>query len=66
MTFTRVQYWNLVKATARMRRRLQNSMAHTPKPRPADLARWRAMEAEIARREAEIAKHEKGTRHAGA
>lgn len=41
-------YWNLVRLIRRKRRQLTNSMAHTPRPRPADLTRWRAMEATIA------------------
>jgi hypothetical protein len=38
---------DFVKGINRRKRRLINSMAHTPRPRPADLDRWRAMEAEI-------------------
>jgi hypothetical protein len=38
---------NLRISIARRQRRLSNSMAHTPHPRPADLARWRMMQAEI-------------------
>lgn len=38
---------NLRKLIPRMRRRLLNSMAHTPRPRAADLERWRALEAKI-------------------
>jgi hypothetical protein len=50
---SRRSYWNLVTATRRLERRLHNSMAHTPRPRAADLARWRAMQADLdAKREA--------------
>lgn len=38
---------NLRIGIARRERRLKNSMAHIPHPRPADLERWRAMQAEI-------------------
>lgn len=43
----RRRYNNIISALHRRRRRLKNSMSHTPKPRPADLERWRVMEAEI-------------------
>lgn len=49
------RYWNTMIALRRRRRKLQNSMAHTPKPRAADLARWRQMQAEIAELEAAAA-----------
>ena len=38
---------NLRIGIRRRERRLKNSMAHTPQPRPADMVRWRAMQAEI-------------------
>jgi hypothetical protein len=41
------RYWNVVVTIRKRERRLINSMAHTPRPRPADLERWRAMEAEL-------------------
>lgn len=42
------RYWNVISTIRRRERRLINSMAHTPRPRPADLERWRGMEAELA------------------
>lgn len=48
-------YWNLVVATRRLQRKLNNSMAHTPRPRAADLARWRAMQADLDEKRAAIA-----------
>jgi len=41
------QYWNLIVAIRRRQRKLANSMAHTPRPRPADVDRWRALDVEI-------------------
>lgn len=46
---------DLRKGVARRKRRLLNSMAHTPRPREADLERWRAMQAEIENMEAALA-----------
>ena len=46
---------NLRIGIARRTRRLQNSMAHTPHPRPDDLARWRTMQGEIERMQAALA-----------
>jgi hypothetical protein len=45
-------YFNARQSITRLRRRLINSMAHTPRPRPADIDRWRAMEKRIAELEA--------------
>jgi hypothetical protein len=42
------KYWNTVTELRRRERTLKNSMAHTPKPRPADVIRWRRMANEIA------------------
>lgn len=56
---------NLLKAIRRRRKRLVNSMAHTPRPRPADLERWRAMESEIERLEAEYVLTAPGTCNRG-
>lgn len=47
LTSGRRAYWNLIVAIRRRQRTLQNSMAHVRRPRPADFARWRAMEAEL-------------------
>jgi hypothetical protein len=51
-------YWNLVSATRRLERKLNNSMAHTARPRAADLARWRAMQAKLEENRAEIARQD--------
>ena len=40
---------NLKQEIRRREGRLQRSMAHTPKPRLADLERWRVMEVELER-----------------
>jgi hypothetical protein len=47
---------NTVKALAKAERRLRNSMAYIVRPRNADLARWRTMEAHIATLKASLAK----------
>jgi hypothetical protein len=39
--------YNTAAALAKLERKLANSMAHIGHPRQADLARWRAMQAEI-------------------
>jgi hypothetical protein len=43
------------RSLARRKRRLLNSMAHTPRPRERDLERWREMQASIDATEAELA-----------
>lgn len=57
------KYWNTMTAMRRRKRKLQNSMAHTSRPRAADLERWRVMQDEIASMERALVELEAG-RHA--
>ena len=55
---------NLKQAIRRRQKRLENSMAHVRKPRPADLERWRRMEQEITKLQGILATLPKEADHA--
>lgn len=42
------RFKNLITAIRRTERKLNNSMAHTPRPRPADVERWQGIAADLA------------------